>query len=335
MARRPRWERLSNLLDKADGADLSVLSPEEVNELFRLYRLASSDLNQAQTQTGNPAVLEYLESTVGRAYGILAPPARTRLMAQWWHILRHAFPATIRAERGALFLATLTTVAGVLFGWTATAIDPDLTRVFLPPEHLVQTPSERVAELEEMERTGVTPAGGLGHHATFSSFLFTHNIRVSIFAFGLGLTFGVGTLVLLFYNGALLGSIAQAYLADGVFEFFVAWVGPHGSIEIPSIIFAGTAGFMLARAQWRLDGSTTWRQIAQIRPQLTALILGTASLLVIAGLIEGGFSQINEPTLPYPLKITVAATLFVTLCLYLFVMPVKTQLNPEHDEFAS
>ena len=42
---------------------------------------------------------------------------------------------------------------------------------------------------------------------------------------------------------------------------------------------------------------------------------------MIAGVIEGGFSQINEPTIPYWFKTSVAVVLFGTLIAYLFVMP--------------
>ena len=52
-------------------------------------------------------------------------------------------------------------------------------------------------------------------------------------------------------------------------------------------------------------------------------LVGTATLLVLAACIEGGFSQVNEPALPYPLKIGVAAALFIALLVYLFWMPIR------------
>lgn len=325
-SRRDRWQRLADLLDRAEAGGLEQLPPEQVDELYRLYRLASSDLNLAQTRTGNPAVLDALEAMVGRAYAVLAVPQRARPLSGWWRVMRHDFPAALRQQWALLVLAAATLIAGMLFGWLATALDPDLTVVFLPAEHLSQTPAERVAELEELERGSggqLTRIGGLGGHAVFSSFLFTHNIRVTVLGFALGLTFGVGTLVVLFFNGAMIGCLAQRYFADGVGEFFVAWVGPHGSIELPCILFGCTAGLMLARAQWRGAGGPLWHRLRPVRPQLLSLLIGTATLLVFAGVIEGGFSQVNEPTLPYPFKIAVAAALFLALLAYVFVLPVR------------
>ena len=49
------------------------------------------------------------------------------------------------------------------------------------------------------------------------------------------------------------------------------------------------------------------------------ILLGTAAILVLAGLIEGSFSQFTNKTFPYPIKIGVAVSLFVMLLCYLFV----------------
>jgi len=321
--RRHRWNRLGEILDRIDKNGFGGLEPAEVEELFALYRLVSSDLNLVQTRTGNPALIDYLESLVGRAYSNLSPPPEKNPFKTWKDIVRNRFPATIRAEKKLLAITVLAFLAGTMFGFVLTMVSPRTMEVFLPAEHLMMSPSERVERLENMERDGKSSVEGAGEHAAFSTFLFTHNIRVMVLGFALGLTFGIGTIVILFYNGAILGSIAAAYLQDGVMEFFIAWVGPHGSIELPCIIFGCMAGLMMARAQFRRDGGSFRAQIREMRPALVNILIGTATLLVIAGIIEGGFSQINEPTLPYEIKIAVAASLFVGLLVYLFRIPVN------------
>jgi hypothetical protein len=49
------------------------------------------------------------------------------------------------------------------------------------------------------------------------------------------------------------------------------------------------------------------------------MMLATAGVLVLAGLIEGSFSQFSARTFPYPLKIAVAAALLAALLSWLFV----------------
>jgi len=321
--RQPRWDRLSQVLDRVDQAGLESLSSEEVNRLFSLYRLVSSDLNLVATRTANPALIEYLESLVGRAYVHLVPRRRYRLFREWWKVVRFRFPLLIRRERNLLALVTAIFVASVAFGYITTALIPSTAEVFLPEEHVNISPSERVRSLEALERSGNTRVDSASKHAHFTTFLFTHNIRVSFLCFSLGLTLGIGTVALLVMNSAMLGSLAALYAEDGVLSFFIGWVGPHGVIELPSILFASLGGLMLARAQFRRDRGSFFYQLRQMRRDLVDLLIGTCSLLVIAGIVEGGFSQVNEPTIPYPLKHAVAAILFVALLAYLFWMPVK------------
>src|SRR5699024_60694 len=139
-------------------------------------------------------------------------------------------------ERWLFGLAALIMIAGVLFGGITTAADPDTAVVFLPAVHLVESPAHRVARLEKQERQGDTRISTVGHYSALATFLFTHNIRVIVLGFALGLTFGIGTTMALFYNGAMLGCLAWRYWHDGVMMFFLGWVGPHGSIELPCIV---------------------------------------------------------------------------------------------------
>jgi stage II sporulation SpoM-like protein len=103
----------------------------------------------------------------------------------------------------------------------------------------------------------------------------THNIRVSLFTLALGMTYGVGTVVVLFYNGVILGAVSLDYIQDGQTRFLIGWLLPHGSIEIPSVMITGQAGFVLASAL--LD------RLAAVRADLVTLIGGFSLLLVWAG----------------------------------------------------
>jgi uncharacterized membrane protein SpoIIM required for sporulation len=320
--RRPRWQRFAALLDRVDATGPESLNPREADEFFSLYRMTSSDLSLVQTRTGNVSLTEYLEALVARGYAQLVVPRKARFFRSWWATLRHGFPATIRAERRILAVSAMVLILGTLCGFAATYARPSTARVFLPAEHLTESPRDRVARLEDAERSGNRSIGGADEHTAFTVFLFNNNIRVSILAFALGVTFGVGTIVILFYNGAMLGSLAALYLLDGQSTFFLAWVGPHGSIELPCVTFAATAGLMLAGRQLRREDGPFLSQIRPIRHRLVHLLVGTATLLVLAGTIEGGFSQINQPTIPYWFKITVAAILFAALIAYLFYIPV-------------
>jgi uncharacterized membrane protein SpoIIM required for sporulation len=139
---------------------------------------------------------------------------------------------------------------------------------------------------------------------TWAADLMRHNTTIAIYTLALGLTFGVGTLVKLFQNGVILGAISLDYMLDGQSTFLFAWLLPHGSFEIPAILIAGQAGFVLAHALigWGTrDGLRT--RLRTITPDIATLIGGVAIMLVWAGFVESFFSQYHAPIMPYWVKI--------------------------------
>lgn len=329
--RENQWQRLTVLTDKADQGSVQALSAAEAEEFFSLYRLASNDLNLMQTHGGSSALLDYLEMLVARAFQHLAVPQRVRFFAAWWGILRYDFPATVRKQWAALLLSALIMCTGAIAGYVITADHPPAALTFVPAEFFRQSPAQRVAQRIAMQGSRHFHYSGQ-RNLLFSVFLFTHNIEVAVLTFALGMTFGVGTVVLLFFNGAALGSLGQRYQADHVGTYFISWVGPHGVLELPAICIAATAGLVIARAMWTRGGrhGGAWASVRAQRHDLINLLIGCAHMLVLAGLIEGGFSQITAPVIPYFLKIFFACALFAALVAYLFFMPArKRQWNPE------
>jgi uncharacterized membrane protein SpoIIM required for sporulation len=158
----------------------------------------------------------------------------------------------------------------------------------------------------------------LARIATFAGFLMVNNIKVSIFALALGMTYGVGTMVLLFFNGVVLGLIAIDYVLAGQLVFLLGWLMPHGVIEIPAILLAGQAGLILGKALigWgdRLPLRARFRVIGA---DLMTLIGGVAVMLVWAGMVESFLSQYHQPVIPYWAKIAFGSVELVALVWFL------------------
>src|SRR5438552_10789077 len=145
-----------------------------------------------------------------------------------------------------------------------------------------------------------------------------HNTRVSILTLALGMTWGVETIVMLFYNGIMLVAVAVDYTAAGQTKFLLGWLLPHGAIEIPAILIAGQAGLVLALALIGWGERASFRtRLRQVSRDLVTLIFGVAVLLVWAGFVEAFLSQYHEPIIPYSLKIALGLVELVLLCLFL------------------
>lgn len=313
---RPAWDELDAMLDRLEAVSTAKLTLDEVKRLHYLYQRASADLARVMTFAAEPEIRAHLESLVGRAYGEVHRHTRsdTRVSPWWW--LAHGFPDAFRRRIGAFGFAVLITLAGALFGAGAVLLDRDAKQVILPFEHLLGDPAERVAKEESQQARGADGEG----HATFSAYLMTHNIRVAILTLGLGVTWGFGTVVLVFYNGVILGAVAADYVAAGQTTFLLGWLLPHGSIEIPAFLIAAQAGFVLGGAMiGRRTRATLAERLRAAGPDLATLIGGVAVLLVWAGLIESFLSQYHQPVVPYAAKTAFGAVQLVLLTTFLVV----------------
>ena len=146
----------------------------------------------------------------------------------------------------------------------------------------------------------------------------THNTKVSIFTLAMGITWGIGTLILLFYNGVILGAVGLDYVLAGETPFLLGWLLPHGVIEIPAIILAGQSGLVLAGALIGWGESISLKtRLRKISGDLVTLILGVAVMLIWAGIVEAFFSQYHEPVIPYGVKIGFGLLELLLLVLFL------------------
>lgn len=296
---RPRWERLDAMLRRIAEDPWAKLPLAEARELERLYQRAAADLARLATFAAEPEARRYLENLVARGHaeihGARAEGSRFR-PGEW---LLRTLPRTFRRQARAFLWALALTLAGALFGGAALAFDPEAKATLMPFDHLRGSPTERVAK--ERAQRGENMRGG---QAQFSGMLMTHNTRVTLTAVALGMSWGIGTLVLLFYNGAILGAVVVDYILAGETVFMLGWLLPHGVVEIPAILIGAQAGFVLAGAllgrgqRVRLAG-----RLRGVLPDVVTLALGAALLLVWAGLVEAFFSQYHEPVLPYAVKI--------------------------------
>ncbi len=102
-----------------------------------------------------------------------------------------------------------------------------------------------------------------------ANFLFTHNTMLGILTFGLGFMAGVPTLLLLGYQGVILGAFVALHYDRGFAMDFLGWVSIHGVTELGAIILCGAAGLLIAtRCSFPggIPGSTTSRSMARSPP---------------------------------------------------------------------
>ena len=296
---RPVWAELERMLNRIEGDPHGQLSLAQLQRFHQLYERTAAGLARITTFSSEPETRRFLENLVARAYGEIHETRekhRRFYPLQWFF---KTWPQTFRKHIRAFYLSVAITVAGCAFGGLAIAFDPDAKPVLMPFSHLMQDPAKRVAEEEN-----ATDDRLQGYKTSFSAQLMTHNTKVSIFTLALGMTWGVGTIIMLFYNGVILGAVAVDYIHAGQTKFLLGWLMPHGVIEIPAILIAGQAGLILAFALIGRGRRTPLRaRLREISGDLSTLIFGVGLMLIWAGFIEAFLSQYHEPVIPYDVKI--------------------------------
>ncbi len=295
----PYWKELEGLLEGCEHDPAGSLEFQKLRRLHYLVTRTGAALNRIVTFSAETEIRNRLETLVARSHALLH--ARESGSTDWsfrkW--FTQQAPQAFR-RRFSYFATALTiTLLGALVGALLLGGDLRSRQVIFPFEHLLNSPKERVQEEETRKKNPIDE-----HRGSFAGQLMTHNIQVSLLVLGIGILWGIGSVILLFYNGVILGAVCYDYLNHGLGVFLAGWLLPHGIIEIPAILVAGQAGLLLAHA---VIGDGSGRplnsRLASVQTDVLHLAGLLAVMLVWAGIIEAFFSQYHEPRLPYALKI--------------------------------
>lgn len=310
---RPKWEQLDGILARLADDPWRRLSVPEARELDGLYQRAAADLARISALSAGAEARRYLENVVARGYTEIhgGPSRGGRFRPGEW--FAGTFPRTWRRRAAPFWFATLVMVAGALFGGGAIAFDPGAKAALITFPHLLETPAQRVAREERAQGAQLAD-----RKASFSGVLVTNNTRVTLLAAALGMTYGLGTIIIIFYNGVMVGAIAVDYILGGQTKFLLGWLLPHGVVELPAMLVGAQAGFVLAGALLgRAQGGSTAARLRRVVPDFVTLCFGSALMLVWAAAIEAFFSQYHEPVLPYAVKIAFGLAELAALAAYL------------------
>ena len=237
------WARLDAIVTRMEKRSIRVLGNDDLLALPGLYRTTLSSLSVARDTSLDRSLITYLEQLSTRAYfqiyGVQTPPHRqiARFFAKSW-------PEAVRALwRETLFCVALTFGAALL-AYLLIRSDPSWFYAMIP-EGLAggRDPSASAeflrSTLYERQKNWLM---------AFATFLFTHNSQIAIFAFALGFAFAVPTVLLILYNGLMLGAFIAVFAAKGLGPNVIAWLAIHGTTEIFAICISGAAGVRIGMA---------------------------------------------------------------------------------------
>ena len=284
---------------------MQSLSRSDLQELSLLYRQTAADLAALREDSGSPHFARYVNQLLVRAHNTIYSGRR----ASPWAALSFfwdTYPAAFRRNVNHCALAFAIFAIAGLVGAVLTYQNPDIKVKLLGPQ-MVETIDRHQMWTDSI--VGVKPLA--------SSWIMKNNMSVGFTTFALGITAGLGTIYMMAFNGLLIGVIGVACHLAGMSLQLWSFVAPHGVLELPAIFIAGGAGFRIAQGLLFPGVLPRRESLARAGTEAVQLLLGTIPILIIAGLIE---AFVSPTGLAVSLKFSMAAALFVLLCVYLFGM---------------
>ncbi len=297
------WRRLETLLARVERRSASSLSYEEMVALPALYRHALSSLSVARAISLDQSVVEYLEALCTRAYFFVYGP-RSTLLERLSGFFAHAWPAAVKSLWRETLVSAAITVLGALAGYLLVMHDADWFFSFVP-EGLASGRDPSAAT--EFLRKTLYDDGGRKGLSMLAAYLFTHNAGIAILAFALGFALCVPTVLLVAYNGCMLGAFFALYVQHGLGFQLGGWMMIHGVTEISAVTLAGAAGFKIGWTVAFPGRKTRVDALGDAGRQAATVMGGVVVMLVVAGLLEGFARQlIKDDLVRYAVALTSA-----------------------------
>ncbi len=304
-----RWAEFEQLATRAATAGLDSFAAAELPDFAARYREIAADLARARTYRAPAPVRSRLERLVAAGHNALYRDERRA--GRWlWEFLTRECPASILVAWRTVLVAFVTFALPAVAGYLLLVEQPGLAEEVLPP-----------VMLERAEAGRERVQAGRGYYEAeaevrplVASQIMTNNIKVALVCFAAGIFAGVGSLLLLAFNGLYLGSATGHFANVGLAGYLWTFVVGHGVLELFAIWLAGAAGFLLGRALLN-PGDYRRSDALVLAGRLGVRLVGaTVVLLVFAGLIEG-FVSASEVPLPYRLAVSGASAVLLLLFL--------------------
>lgn len=324
-----RWRAFAARLADAKQRGLRRMSESEVSEFVAEYRELSTDLARLRTASRGREgdAIYYLSRLVAAGHNLFYRQRHVPVGQAWRYVAFEVPREVVRSWRPILAAAALFFIpAGIAY--TAVVVNPPVATQFLSPLMIDRAEDGR---RRAAEGTGYIEDPEI-YRPVMASGIIANNVQVTFTVFAMGVTAGVGTVLMLLFNGIHIGGFMGLYASLGILPLLVAFVAPHGVLELSAIAIAGGGGLLLASAIL-LPGALTRSEALVVQGRRAIRLITCSTLmLLVAGVIEGLISPI--PDWPLLWKLAVAAVTGLVFASYLVAGSRRAVEPPSAEAFA-
>lgn len=276
---------------------------KDPEKLSTLFTQVVDDLSYSQTYYKNRSVRVYLNTIARNFFSILSNKRRDNknyFKAYWLDEL----PQIVIFCRRELLISFAVFALAATIGVLSSAQDENFTEYIMGSQYMEMTKEN----IEKGDPMGVYKGS---NQLEMAWRIITNNIRVAFNTYVLGIFMSIGTLVILVYNGIMIGTFQYFFAQQDLLATSSMTIWLHGTLEISSIIIAGGAGLTLGSGLL-FPGTYTRLQAFQLSAvRSLKLVLGIAPILVIAGIIESFLTRYTEVPAFIKLSLIILSALFI------------------------
>ena len=287
--------------------------------LSKYFIQITDDLSYARTFYRNRLVRVYLNSAAQCLfYGIYKNERNT--FSKFIRFWKEDLPiATYRARKAFLlsfFIFSLAFIIGIL----SSANDGDFSKTILGEEYIKQT----LVNIEKGD-----PMAIYKKEAAFDMFfsITFNNLLVAFRTFIFGVFLSLGSVMALLYNGIMVGVFQYFFIERGLFweSFLTIW--QHGTLEISSIIIAGSAGLVMGKGLVFPQTLSRFVSFKLSAKRGLKIMAGIVPILIFAAFIESFFTRYTNA--PDWIRILVIVFSLAFILFYFVWFPYIQYKNPK------
>ena len=289
---------------------------KDPDELASLYIHLINDLSYAQTYYAKSKTIAYLNQLAAKAFQKIYKTKRddaNRFVTFW----KTEVPLIIYEYRRYVLYAFIIFLSFVTIGAVSAANDDTFIRLILGDHYVNMT----LENIKNGDPVAVYKSG-----SNWGSFIgiTLNNLFVGIKSFVYGVFGGLGTGMVLFYNGIMLGAFQYMFQAEGVLWESVRGIWIHGAMEIFAIVIEGAAGLMLGAS---ILFPKTFSRMASFKIGVkdgVKILISTFPFTFSAGFLEGFITRYSN-IMPNWLSIGIIVTTLSIISFYYLIYPFIIQ----------
>ncbi len=302
--RRKDWTELETLCIQFESRATVCREPERLTRFASLYRSLCADLALAEAYQLPPEVTRYLHRLVGRAHNQLYR-SREFTISTWARTLLFDVPQQLFHD-GYLRLAFCIFWGAFFLSAVLATTQPGYPEAVLGAEQMQQKEEMYERPLGELDQE----ARGL----MLGLYIYT-NAGIGLRCFAFGLVFGIGGVLVTFYNAVSLGAMFGYMSTLKQWDNFAEFVTAHAPFELTAIVLSAAAGMRMGFALINTGGLRRIDSLQRAAVQATPIACVGVILFAMAAMIE---AYVSPAPIPYGVKAGVAV-LSAGLLMFYFV----------------